>query len=327
MSEYFIGWWNLENLFDVHDSQERPDWLQKELRNELEGWDQTVLNKKIKQLAKITHKMNEGLGPDVLGVCEVENKSVMDLFMDSLVPMGRSYDVEHHDTSDKRGIDVAFVYDRDKFTCEGQYFHTVLKRTATRDLFQVNFKTSTGKPLILIGNHWPSRRGGVLRSEPYRIIAGETLSYWNMRILEERGDDIGIVVMGDFNDEPHSRSIVEYALATNCETTVKNAKTPKLLNLMWPFLGEGIGTHYFGNTPNVIDQFMISKGIVEGASGFKVKESSYGKGSVKIEMFEEMIEENDYPVPRKFGRPSKENYDEEGFSDHYPISLILEETS
>jgi len=154
MQEYHIAWWNLENLFDVDNSASRPAWLQKELKKELKGWDQAILARKISQLAKIIQQMNQGTGPDILGVCEVENKPVLDLLVNSLQPLGRNYDVAHHDTSDQRGIDVAFIYDKSKFDYEGQFFCTILKRTATRDIFQVNLKTIPGgNPLILIGNH------------------------------------------------------------------------------------------------------------------------------------------------------------------------------
>ena len=149
--------------------------------------------------------MNQGKGPDILGLCEVENKPVLDLLLSRLSSLQRNYKVAHHDTKDKRGIDIAFIYDGNKFTLKGQYFHVVLKRTATRDLFQVNLKTPSGALLICIGNHWPSRRGGEYHTEPYRIIAAETLSYWNERIFEILGEDVPIIVMGDFNDEPYSR--------------------------------------------------------------------------------------------------------------------------
>lgn len=324
MADIYIGWWNLENLFDVFDSPARPEWLQKELKKELEGWTQEILDRKLEQLTKIILQMNQGQGPDILGVCEIESKPVIDLLVSSLNPLGRNYEVAHHDTSDKRGIDVAFIYDRDKFTFEDQFFHVVLKRSATRDIYQVNLRTSSGKPLIVIGNHWPSRTGGVLESEPYRIIAGETLSYWNERIMEERGKDIAVVVTGDFNDEPFNRSIFDYMLATNSKTKVLNAKNPMFYNLMWSFLGKGIGTHYYSNFPNVLDQFMVSKGVLNAQSGFKIKETADRTPMVAIEMFPEMVSPGDYPDPIRFGRPSA-GPNEDGFSDHYPISLILEE--
>jgi hypothetical protein len=325
MPEYFIAWWNLENLFDVQNSAQRPAWLQKELNKELQGWDQPILDKKISQLSKIIRKLNGGTGPDILGVCEVENKPVVDLLVQSLAPLGKNYKVEHHDTSDLRGIDVAFIYDSAKFTAAGQFSHIILKRTATRDLFQVNFKTANNKLLILIGNHWPSRTGGEFETEPYRILAGETMSYWLSRIPEKSGEaNVGILMMGDFNDEPFNRSLTKHTLGTNCEQKVLNAKTPVVFNLMWPFLGKGLGTHYFDSTPNVLDQFLASKTILNEKSGFKLKKDTAGSCLVNIEMFPEMTAQGDYPKPIRFGRPSS-GLNQNGYSDHFPILMVLEE--
>jgi len=41
--EYYFGWWNLENLFDLHDSAERPEWLQRKLDSELSGWNADIM--------------------------------------------------------------------------------------------------------------------------------------------------------------------------------------------------------------------------------------------------------------------------------------------
>jgi len=325
MSDYLLAWWNLENLFDVENSANRPAWLQNELKNEVKGWTQALLDKKISQLSSIICSLNNLRGPDILGVCEVENKPVVDLLAQGLQPLGRNYAVEHHDTSDQRGIDVAFIYDADLFAAEAQFFYVVLKRTGTRDLFQVNFRDkATNKPLILIGNHWPSRSGGELESEPFRIQAGETLGYWVKRIPDKSGDpDVGIILTGDFNDEPFNRSIMNHALGSNSETRVLNAENPYSLNLMWPFFGRGLGTFYYDSTPNVLDQFMISKSILkaENKCGFAVKKNPDGKYKVGIEMNPAMVK-NGKPVP--FGRPNK-NLNQSGYSDHFPISMEIAE--
>lgn len=323
MSDIILAWWNLENLFDVVHSANRPAWLEDALKNDLDGWTQTILDKKISQLSSIICGLNNNKGPDILGICEVENKPVVDQLAQSLQPLGRNYAVEHHDTSDQRGIDVAFIYDADLFKAEAQFFYVVQKRTGTRDLFQVNFRLkASNKHLILIGNHWPSRSGGELESEPFRIQAGETLGYWVERIPDKSGElNVGIVLMGDFNDEPFNRSVMNHALGTNSETKILKAKNPYSLNLMWPFLGRGLGTFYYDSTPNVLDQFMISKSILNGQSGFKVKKNQDGSYKVTIEMNPAMMKDGK-PVP--FGRPNK-NLNQAGCSDHFPISVQLTE--
>jgi len=74
--EYYVAWWNLENLFDV-ETAPRSDKLRRSIQKELRGWNQKVLNNKLSQLSKIIAQMNNQKGPDILGVCEVENESVL----------------------------------------------------------------------------------------------------------------------------------------------------------------------------------------------------------------------------------------------------------
>lgn len=240
---YYIAWWNVENLFDLENSAERSEKLQRTLGNELRGWDETVLSKKVDQLATIVNRMNEEKGPDLLGVCEVENRRVLDRLKEKIDSVRRrNYDVIHADTQDERGIDVAFLYDKARFEVEADkvFFHTIVKRVATREIVQVNFKSkATGNRLVLVGNHWPSRMGGQLESEPFRLIAGETPAYFNQRIQEVHGRDASIIVMGDFNDEPFNRSIIGHALGTPDKDKVIQAKTaPRLYNLMWLLLSK-----------------------------------------------------------------------------------------
>jgi len=269
-------------------------------------------------------KMNDDKGPDILGLCEIENIAVLKMLQAALYPLNRKYAIAHVDMEDERGIDIAFIYDKTIFNYEEQFNYVVRKRSATRDIFQVNFKTNEAKDIVFIGNHWPAKSGGSLESEPYRIIAAETLSYWIERIHEIKGNNIAIVVMGDFNDEPFSRSITEYALSTHLEMKVRNSFSPRLLNLMWDIMSSGLGTYYYDNFANVLDQFLVSKAIVNENSDFKLAIDTNGKPIVKIEMFPEMVSGGDYPDPIRFGRPSSQ-YNASGFSDHYPISMILEE--
>ncbi len=321
MADHTIAFWNLENLFDLEDSPHRPAWLRDRLARELVGWDEAVLSRKVAQLVRVVAGLNGARGPDLLGVCEVESRPVLERLVSALAPLGRDYGIAHHDTSDQRGIDVAFLYDRARFTAQEQFSHVILKRTGTRDLFQVNFTTPDGRLLVVVGNHWPSRSGGRWESEPYRITAAETLSYWLTRILEIKGSEAAVLVMGDFNDEPSDRAMVDYALAGSSAAKVRNARSPRLLNLMWPALGAGTGSHYFDNFANVLDQFCISRGLLTGAGGFRVAD-----GSVRVEMPAPMVSGGDYPSPIRFGRPSA-GLNPDGFSDHYPISLVLQETT
>lgn len=321
MRAHRLVFWNVENLFDVERSPRRSAKLQRVIGKEIEGWTQDVLDAKIRQLASIVKQVDNGLGPDLLCLCEVENEHVLGLVREALAPLGRDYRIAHADTQDRRGIDVAFLYDTDRFEIrDGEVFsHFIVRRSATRDLLQVNLRTKPGgRLLVAIGNHWPSRRGGQSESAPYRAMAGETLAYFHDRIREIHGKDVAVVAMGDFNDEPFDRSLTDYALSEIQEQKVRNANTPRLLNLMWPTVGAAVGTHYHENHAHVLDQFLVSKGLVTGKLGLRARPET-----VQVLRFPEMVGGGDYPRPIPFGRAGRTN--PEGFSDHFPIGVTVEE--
>ncbi len=180
-------------------------------------------------------------------------------------------------------------------------------------------ETTSGNELILIGNHWPARSGGEFKTEPYRIMVAETLAYWHERIVEIKGKDVPILSMGDFNDEPFNIYVVNYALSWKSKTKVKKATLPKFYNLMWEVLGKREGTFYFDGFPFVFDQFMVSKGMIQASAKIKVKEDS-----VNIFMPEEMVSSY-YTEPIPFKRPSHKDYNSNGYSDHYPICMVIQE--
>ncbi len=315
-SKLFIAFWNVENLFDV-ESADRPEKLRKLIGKDIAGWDENLLRSKLSQLSKVIRSMNSGAGPDILGVCEIESKNVLTKLSERIAnDGGRTYQIAHADTSDNRGIDVAFLYDPTiaNASPDTMYQHWVVKRYATRELFQVNFDID-GQTVVMIGNHWPSRTAGQYESEPYRMTAGETLSYWVERIQQELGDDVAIVVLGDFNDEPFNRSITEYALSVNDSRRVINGRNPYLLNLMWPILASGGGSHIYNSQWNMLDQIMVSRGIVSGESGWKQHSEA------RIEAIT-IMSHPQKTGPRKFGIKPTER-DIAGFSDHYPVSVEL----
>src|SRR5512146_2324250 len=142
-TNYAVAWWNLENLFDHRDA-ERTEKLKRAIQKDLGKWKVELGDRKIEQLAKIIRQLGDGRGPDLMGVCEVENATVLRLLVNRVQEMtNRTYSVVHFDTRDARGIDVAFIYDGNLFAVpEGACFqHVVMRWTATREILQVNFRT------------------------------------------------------------------------------------------------------------------------------------------------------------------------------------------
>lgn len=321
MTKHYLTWWNIENLFDTCNSSHRPDWLAKTLKKELKNWDDKILDKKLTNISSIICKINNCKGPDIIGVCEVENRNVLEKLIKKLSCLQRNYKIIHHNTDDKRGIDVAFIYDAAKYTHKGKIFSLeIMKRNATRDILQIELFTKKGNKLTILGNHWPSRSGGQYKTEPYRIMAAETLSYWISRVQEISGDKTPIIVMGDFNDEPFSRSLTDYALSCENRNKVSYGKNPYLFNLCYETVGQRKGSFIFNSTPFMFDQILVSKGLAQKSNVFQLDTKAFC-----IETFNGMTKGR-YNTPVRFGRPSNKNiFNPAGFSDHLPVSVIINE--
>jgi hypothetical protein len=340
VSDIFIAWWNVENLFDVMDWEERARKVKNVsgLKEDLETWDDATLTTKLSQLASVIQSMNAGQGPDLLGVCEVENRNVLTKLVQHIQTgtlASRQYDIIHQDTKDERGIDVAFIFDSDLFepyhmegsvenSYDWQYLfsHEVIKRNPTRDIVQVNLqlKTNPNSLLVFIGNHWPARISGIYETEPYRILAAETLSYYIRRIQEIHGKHTPVIVMGDFNDDPGSRSLTDYALSTRNTKQVIYSTTeyPRLLNLMWPLMNGEYGTFWYSG-PFFYDQFLVTKGLLVSQRTFSVVPNSV-QAVMKPEMWETHPDDARHPIPRAFGWTVR---DPPGYSDHFPIVMKI----
>jgi Endonuclease/Exonuclease/phosphatase family len=324
-SDYYVAWWNLENLFDEEHAPpvRRTDKVLRAIQRDIAGWTPQRRDRKIAQLASVIGQMNAGVGPDLLGVCEVENRFVIDLLVaavHALLP-ARNYSVIHADTNDARGIDVAFVYETTllEVPANETFFHVVMRRNATREILQVNFRTHKGRTWSVFGNHWPSRSGGQYESAGYRAIAGETLSYFHQRALEVHGPDTPAFAMGDFNDEPFDTSLVVHALSTRQRQKVVEADVPRFWNLMWPAMGSPDGTFYYDNQPNLLDQFLVNKNLTRQGSPIKAQADT-----VEIIRFPGTFSTGTYPRPKPFGGMGKP-VDDNGYSDHFPIGAHVTE--
>lgn len=338
-----VAFWNLENLFAPEGHPGREGWIAKAMQKDLKGWSQSLFERKVAQLASIIVRMKDGAGPDILGVCEVENRFVLQALADQLnqaLP-ARSYQLVHVDSSrDQRGIDTAFVYDAHLFTAKMDelFSHWVMRQTGTRDITQITFVSQSGKELVLLANHWPSRSSstgdGAEYSAGFRATAGETLAYWHGRIREVKGASVAVMALGDFNDEPYDKSVAIHAQGLRDKGDVSRAKSARFYNLSWEYLTVTTqdrkgnkrllnGTLYFGSDASLFDQILISNGLLTGKSGWQTVD-----GSARIEAYPPMVSHRVGEGPVRFGLPSgnvAENVNLDGYSDHFPVSVRIEE--
>ena len=205
MANHFVAFWNVENFFAPENCQERPDWLASQMASALDGWSEELFLRKRDQLAQIITQMNGGAGPDILGVCEVENRLVLDALCSRLNQQlpERDYAPVHADSlRDLRGIDTAFLHDCRRYTHdpESLFSYFVVRRTGTRDITQATITTSSGVNLVLLCNHWPARSGGIHESRGYRMTAGETLAYFHQRIRDKEEKNVRSPQCTEYND-------------------------------------------------------------------------------------------------------------------------------
>ena len=68
MTAIKVAFWNVGNLFDAKPSEMAADF---EFTPE-HGWTEAVYKAKVANLATAINGLHGGLGPDLLGLCEVE---------------------------------------------------------------------------------------------------------------------------------------------------------------------------------------------------------------------------------------------------------------
>jgi predicted extracellular nuclease len=294
-NSFFAAFWNVENLFDTTDQNEVDD--AEFLPSSGKKWDSSKFRQKLINLSSVIMSMNRGKGPDLLGLCEVENKSVIESLLDYLNP---GYEILHIDSPDGRGIDNALIYKKDLFSLVYSSADTVdLGEENTRSILHGRFKLKNDAVISVYVNHWPSRRGGEA-SELKRIKAAETLR----KSIKNNDKKDYLIIMGDFNDEPENIS-VDSVLNAGPYSARKD-----LINLAYDLSISGEGSYKYRDTWNMLDQIIISR------NGSKVK---YIENSFEIYKPEFIITRTGTyaGTPRPtFGGSRYLG----GYSDHFPVT-------
>lgn len=310
-----VGFYNLENLFDTLHDNGKEDY--EFLPASQHKWNTERYETKLHYLARSISSMNDWEGPDILGVCEVEHKTCLDDLVQKTALKQFNYEVIHEESSDLRGIDVACIYKKDRFTpVLYQYIRVDLGEDArpTRDILYVKGLVFGEDTLHLFFNHWPSRMGGVGASEPKRIEAAKTLRLKVDSILAA-DSNAKIVITGDFNDGTDDISISKYLVAKKDTFALQ----PYLYNTSYQLKKQGLGTHKYQDEWNLFDQQIISSGLLDVHSSL-----SYIVGSSKINSDKEWLNEADqFSVGYKPKRTYVGTTYNKGYSDHYSVSICL----
>ena len=183
--------------------------------------------------------------PDLIGLAEIENRGVLTKLLRSTLLRKHDYGIVHHDSGDRRGIDVAILYRKSVMRLESESLKTPEmdgQKLATRDILHARMCLADSSSLDFIVNHHPSKYGGEKESEGRRGAA--------MTALKELCDSLGsgnVIAMGDFNDTPDADSfeIIEGTL----------------VNKGHPLHERGEGTIRYEGKWDLIDMFMVSPSL------------------------------------------------------------------
>lgn len=305
-----VAFYNLENLFDTEDDPEVRDeeFLPKGDKN----WTEERYQEKLNNMAKVIGNMT--YGPDIIGVCEIENRGVLEDLVKTENLSGKNYAIEHYDSPDRRGIDVALLYRDDKFdVIESEkisFTHPDKESYYTRDILMVKglyFEDT----LNIFVNHWPSRFGGGMKE---RQIAAEILRD-KVDHLKDKNPNAKIIIMGDFNDDPTDKSIKKVLDAHWKEKKIEGGT---LYNTSADTFKDGFGTLMYRGAWNLFDQIIISKSLMKGQNN----KYHYIPNSFKVYAPEWMrVEDGNYKGAPKRTFVSGKYIG--GFSDHYPTFIVI----
>jgi endonuclease/exonuclease/phosphatase family metal-dependent hydrolase len=312
--KHIVAFYNLENLFDTVDDPAKED--DDFLPGSYKDWSEYRYLEKLENITRSIVSINQDKLPAIIGVSEIENKTVLtDLVYQSAFK--REFDFIHYDSQDKRGIDVALIYNRNILTVLSHENIQVLSETddqyTTRDILYVKGDFSGGDAVHFFVNHWPSRREGTRKSMPRRIAAAQSL-YQKLSPLLQSDPLAKVVIMGDFNDLPVSRSIARYLNARSH----KNIKKDELYNLAFIPYSKKMGTVFAKGRWLMFDQILISQGMMTG-DGIKIKSSRLTVHFDKRLLF--------YDKKRSMYRPNRSYSGKKyhgGFSDHLPVYVNLD---
>ena len=317
VSNFAVAFYNLENLFDTINNNGKYD-----LEFSPEGknrWDGHKYRNKLKNLSYAISKMvtpTTPMGPAIIGVSEIENITVLQDLVKEDALKNWNLQVIHHDSPDRRGVDVGLLYNPRFFHPINTTNHTLvvpeLPNFKTRDQMVVTGLLG-GKRIAVIVNHWPSRRGGEKDSSWLREAAA-SLTKHIADSLYEKDPNMAIVVMGDLNDDPHNKSVAE-TLGARKYTKEALSEPQGFFNPFWEKLDRGEGSYIYRGGWDLFDQIIINSNLINGNNGLKFIQAKVWNEPF---LLQDDGQYKGYPK-RTFAGGVWQN----GYSDHLPTTIFL----
>jgi endonuclease/exonuclease/phosphatase family metal-dependent hydrolase len=302
--------WNVANLFDdkLNPKLEKVD-------REYDDYfarDAEALAVKLDRLCQVLlgKEMNNGRGPDVLALAEVESARAAELLRDALNKRLKEKElhyktVVYRDPEGGRSIATALITRVPAVGAArlvGKYQRILVVKLA-----------EDKHALTVVASHWSSRvsdKTGRGRSSYAQRIYDDFFAAY------KRDPAIDYLVCGDFNDTPTDDSLVHDLGSTgdlNKVLSLKKGEKPMFYNPFTGFAAAGKGTHHFGDRAYLFDQVCLSPGLLDGEGWSYVNKSA------------SVVERLQFRGrPDRFGGPAdRRPFRNRGASDHYPVTVQL----
>lgn len=258
-----ITFYNLENLFDIEidpfvdDNAFSP--------NGQNRWNIARYNQKITHIATVIASIEnqEKLRPVLVGICEVETYKVLDDLCKTEKLKSFNYGIVHFNSQEEKGLDVALLYQKDKFQILEKTSYTPLHENSSmtsKNMIMVSGILNQTDTLYLIIGHWSDngekgeRQVFQERTSEANLIKSICDSIWHYHQNPQ------IILMGDFNESPKSL-YTNYKLTSDLSfnENTNDLSYKSLYNPMQNMEKQGLGSYVKGDIRYLYDQFILSK--------------------------------------------------------------------
>ncbi|WP_430973413.1 endonuclease/exonuclease/phosphatase family protein [Sunxiuqinia rutila] len=315
-STIHILFYNVENLFDtVNDSLTNDDEF---LPEGDRRWTNRRFYEKLNRLSKVILASAGFEPPEIIGLCEVENSQVLEKLLETTPLKNYNYSVIHKDSPDERGIDVALLFRSDHITPVDYYYWPVYdgkqRLMTTREILSATFQLPGRDTIHVFFNHWPSRYGGQAETENERMLAAKTLrgAIDGIQLLKPNPK---VVVMGDFNDQPQNKSLLDGLQAKRKDNLAIDGE---LINLASKWKQ---GTIKYRQAWTVFDQILVSDQLLK-VQGWHTRPEFAAPVTLPF-----LLEADAKFKGQKLNRTYVGFKYHGGFSDHLPVLLKLEQAN
>jgi hypothetical protein len=307
-----IMFYNVENLFDISDEPLKDD--NEFLPSGLMRWNHTRYTKKINSVYKAISAAGEWNPPAVVGLCEIENRTVLDDLVNGTYLSNYGYGIIHEESPDPRGIDVCLLFRKEQVNII-DYRSWIPKGIKADDFHTRSVLYSKciilGDTIHFIINHWPSRRGGVLAGEPLRSAIALMIRDAVDSLYHVSSGTSKIIIMGDFNcepDDPVIQSLVNPATEA----------AQSLINMTEQYRSDIPGTYRYMGTWEMLDQIIVTPGLLNCSRGLftEIKEFRIFRPDFLLKTDSKFPGLTTYSTYRGYRYQG-------GFSDHLPVLIDL----